>query len=644
MIISLCFIGKSFAQIQFNYGSAFNYLKGVDAANLSADWYKSNFNDSGWAKGNAPFRYGKGTGGTQFLDMQNSYSTIYLRSSFNAQSIENIKKIKFSSNFDDGFVVWINGVEILRQNAPDNLVYDTIATATHEFDVTYIAQINSLDIKLVEGENVIAVQIFNSTLKSSDLYFDMGIEAEVELPMVKIEGEGVKFSSEAGFYSNPFDLTLTSSDPSCKIVYTIDGSNPVTSSTKITDGTSTIIRIDPDTTGERGKTPAIIVRASLSKEGYLSAFPVSKTFIFIDKVKTQTQPGGNWPSWFVNNQIIDYDMASDVVNDNRYKNLISEALLEIPTISISTDNDNLFDQNNGIYVNASQKGTDWERDCSIELINPNGEKGFQVNAGIRIRGGNSAKNGMNPKHGFRLFFREEYGAKKLKYPLFGDKGASEFENIDLRCEQNYSWNMDGDPHNTMVKDIFCRDVQGLMGQPYARGNQYHLYINGMYWGIFQTDERPEASFAATYLGGDNEDYDVIKVSTSGWPYSNIVTDGDMQSWESVWNMCQNGFDTNEKYYHLEGKNADGVRIDTATVWVDIDNLIDYMTMIFYSGNFDAPVSAWGDNNMPNNFFAIFNKKNKSLGYKFVAHDSEHCMFVDNVNGEGINENRVNITF
>jgi len=642
MIINLCFIGRAYTQIQFGYGSEFKYVKGINAANLSTDWYNKNFDDSGWANGKAPFQYGKGTVGTQFTDMRGSYSTIYLRSTFTAQSVDMIKKVKFTSNFDDGFVVWINGIKILNQNAPDELLYNSLATTIHEFDVDYSAQINPKDIQLVEGKNTIAVQVFNSLITSSDIYFDMGIEATPVLPQFVFEGDGVHFSNEAGFYTNSFDLVLTSSDPSCKIVYTIDGSNPVSSSTRNIGGTSEIIRVDPEITADRGKTPAFVVRASLMKEGYSASFPVSKTFIFTDKVKMQTEPGGVWPGWFVNNQLIDFAMDSNVVTDNRYANQLTAAFLEIPTISISTDLNNLFGQEDGIYVNAAQKGIEWERDCSIELINPHREKGFQVNAGIRIRGGNSAKKGMNPKHGFRLFFREEYGAKELKYPFFGDKGASEFECIDLRCEQNYSWNMDGDPHNTMVKDIFCRDLQGLMGQPYSRGNQYHLYINGMYWGIFQTDERPEASFASTYLGGDDEDYDVIKVSTVGWPYSNVVTDGDMQSWEQVWNMCQNGFDTNEKYYQLEGKNTEGTRIDTATVWVDIDNLIDYMLIIFYSGNFDAPVSAWDNNNMPNNFFAIFNKKNRSLGYKFVAHDSEHCMFVDNVNSDGINENRVNI--
>ena len=75
---------------------------------------------------------------------------------------------------------------------------------------------------------------------------------------------------------------------------------------------------------------------------------------------------------------------------------------------------------------------------SVELINPDGSDGFQIDAGLRIRGGYS-RTGNNPKHAFRLFFRPDYGASKLRFALFGDEGVDEFECIDLRCSQNYSY-------------------------------------------------------------------------------------------------------------------------------------------------------------------------------------------------------------
>lgn len=165
----------------------------------------------------------------------------------------------------------------------------------------------------------------------------------------------------------------------------------------------------------------------------------------------------------------------------------------------------------------------------------------------------------------------------------------------------------------------------------------------MYWGIYQTDERAEASYAESYLGGEKEDYDIVKVNTQPWPYYIEATDGNLNAWEELWEYCKDGFKSNDDYFKLEGKTADGKPDSNGEVLVDIDNLIDYMLVIFYTGNFDAPVSGWHSNNMPNNFYGIFNRENKEQGFKFLVHDSEHSMFVESVYGfKGINENRVNL--
>jgi hypothetical protein len=63
----------------------------------------------------------------------------------------------------------------------------------------------------------------------------------------------------------------------------------------------------------------------------------------------------------------------------------------------------------------------------------------------------------------------------------------------------------------MNRDVFSRDLQREMGVPYTRSRYYHLYLDGVYWGLFQAEERPDAWFAETYLGGEREDYDVVKV-------------------------------------------------------------------------------------------------------------------------------------
>lgn len=633
------------AQINFEQGGVFRYLKGNEAQSLSSNWSNQSFDVSNWKTGNAPFRYGDGSGGTALSDMQDQYSTVYLRSTFNAIQVENIHTISFQVNYDDGFVIWINGNKALAVNAPDNLSNTAMAISNHESGNNVAFEVKCENLGLLDGENTIAIMGLNVTLTSSDFYFDVKMNAEAELPPLPslIYNDKVKFSHEAGFYTNAFDLELSSPKSGYQILYTIDGSDPATSSTGNNVASPFKININPTSTTGRGKTPAYVVRASLVADGFAPSLSTTQTYIFLDEVKTQKAPGGEWPNARINQQVIDYEMAGDVVTNGIYATQMEAALTQIPSISIVTDLANLFDPGTGIYVNAEQKGIDWERPCSVELLEAEYGKQFQVNAGLRIRGGNSAKNKDNPKHAFRFYFRDEYGASKLEFPLFDNEGASEFDCIDLRCEQNYSWSMDGSYHNTLVKDIFCRDLQGQMGQPYCRGRYYHLYLNGMYWGIFQTDERAEADYAKTYFGGDEDDYDVVKVNTQPWPYVCEVTDGNAEAWEELWKKCQTGFANNTNYFALEGKKADGTYDPNGKVWVDIDNLIDYMMVIFYSGNFDAPVSGWGGNDMPNNFFAIYNRNNKSQGFKFLAHDSEHSLFVESVFGfNGINENRVNI--
>ncbi len=77
--------------------------------------------------------------------------------------------------------------------------------------------------------------------------------------------------------------------------------------------------------------------------------------------------------------------------------------------------------------------------------------------------------------------------------------------------------------------------------------------------------------------------------------------------------------------------------------VNIDNLIDYMQVIFYTGNFDAPTTAFGANAAPNNFYALDKRDDKSTGFVFVTHDSEHTLMIGPEGpGIGIQENRVQI--
>ena len=442
----------------------------------------------------------------------------------------------------------------------------------------------------------------------------------------------IEFSHERGFYDEPFSVSLATETPEATIYYTLDGGEP---GQALARGFS----------GQTYRGPVEIrrttcLRAVARRTDWKPSAGRTQSYIFLDDVVEQSRsgqnPGSGWPApttggGFGGGQMMDYGMDPDVLYDVRYQDLIDDALLSIPSMSLVTDLKHLFDSSTGIYVNALQDGRNWERPASVELIDPDGAEGFQINAGLRIRGG-YGRLGSNPKHAFRLFFRSEYGASRLRYPLFGDEGVDEFEKVDLRTAQNYSWSykgvggLDHGGKNTMLREVFSRDVQGAMGHPYTRSRYYHLYLNGQYWGLYQTQERSEARYATSYLGGDTEDYDVVKVDAGpGRPYMMEATDGTLDSYHRLWDAARDGFATDEAYYRVQGLNVDGTPNVDYERLLDIDNVIDYMLCTFYVGDFDAPISNFFGNTLPNNFYGLYNRENPD-GFKFFRHDSEHTLF------------------
>jgi hypothetical protein len=137
----------------------------------------------------------------------------------------------------------------------------------------------------------------------------------------------------------------------------------------------------------------------------------------------------------------------------------------------------------------------------------------------------------------------------------------------------------------------------------------------------------------------------------GWPASIEVTDGNLNAYQEIWDFCTTGFASNTNYFKLQGLNVDGSRDLTKKVLVDIDNLIDCMLIVFYTGNFDYSTTKWSNNKDPRNFYAIYNRNDNNSGFKFFIHDAEHTLRT--TPGEwgtwytpdptvGINEDRVNI--
>ncbi|UCG49880.1 MAG: lamin tail domain-containing protein [Phycisphaerales bacterium] len=598
--------------------------------------------------------------------MSGANASLWTRIDFHVEDPDFYDAMTLSVRYEDAYVAYLNGAEVARKNFTGTPTWNSTADENRadelssEFETVSLNEFLDL-LRPMPQKNVLAVQAMNDSVSDEQFLIlpELTVAKNEEVPQYftsatprrpNIAGAGgrvseVWFSHKRGFYESSFELTLSTemTDPDVRIMYTTDGSRPTqTHGIEYVPGFP--LPIDGTT----------VIRAAAVRPGWLGSRVETHSYIFCADVIKQSldgeAPGAGWPApGYFNGQLMDYGMDRKVVlDDARYSGqAVVDALEAVATISLVTDLDNLFHPSEGIYVNACNNGRAWERPCSVELIyppNPQGpgfpdivpvrdanglwrlalpaemRGGFQIDSGIRIRGGFSCS-GDDPKHAFRLFFRSAYGDATLRYPLFGDEGDDVFDHVDLRCSQNFSWAFEGDNKNTMVREVFSRDLQGQMDQPYTRSRYYHLYINGHYWGLYQTQERSEASWARSYMGGDKEDYDVVTSSAAAGRRM-VPTDGSRAPLDRLYDQTIAGFGDYESYCRVQGLNIDGTRNDAYERLLDVENLIDFMIIEYYTGDSDGPGSRFGG--IPDNTWGVFNRVNPD-GWKWLHHDNEQTL-------------------
>ena len=93
-------------------------------------------------------------------------------------------------------------------------------------------------------------------------------------------------------------------------------------------------------------------------------------------------------------------------------------------------------------------------------------------------------------------------------PASGGMGSDLFDTLTLHAAFNDHW-VWGGAAAQMQRDQWCRDAQNAMGGYGPHGTYVHLYLNGLYWGLYNMGEKGDASYAAHYLGGEKEEYDAF---------------------------------------------------------------------------------------------------------------------------------------
>lgn len=366
----------------------------------------------------------------------------------------------------------------------------------------------------------------------------------------------VHFSVAHGCFSHPFNLQLSTEGGGATVRYTLDGSEP--------DETTGLVYVGPIRLSQTS-----IVRAAAFQSNCLPSRVVTQTYLF------NLQP----------------------------------ALRSLPILSLVTAPENLLGPTGilgisggkygsngawtavkpGDYHNPSKRGLAWERPVSAELIHSGGPDGFTEDAGLRVHSSVWFRPRLKTtsKFSYRLYFRGEYGAKKLQYSLFADSPVQSFDQLVVRAGNN-------DQKNPFITDELVRRLFIDTGQVGLHGTFVTLFVNGQYKGYYNPTERVTPDFCQSYYGGA-QDWDVIAQGST-------VMDGDAQAWSSL-----RQFITAKSLLLPDHYRA-------AALKLDLTNFVDYLLVNIYAATGDWP---------HNNWRAARQRSPQGL-FRFYIWDAEHA--------------------
>ncbi len=337
------------------------------------------------------------------------------------------------------------------------------------------------------------------------------------------------FSETSGFFSQPFQLNLSHPDEEVVIIFTDNGSQPDINylDTVFYQFKNQYIQDPGDPDGElkdnffyahlyqdpleikdRSNEPGRLTHISSTRSNeptYFPESPVNKGTV----IRAAAYREGALPS--------------PVVTHTYFVSENDQLEYSLPILSISLDEDFLFDYFQGIYVagvdfdewrqnnpqsgstgatpaNYHRRGPEHEYPGHLQLFEP-GESfpSFSQDMGFRIHGGWSR---AHPMKSFRIYARNQYSHSHLEYPFFGTEGDSSFKRLIFRNSGN-------DFYRTMFRDAFIqRLVNHLNFDTQAYRPAVH-FLNGEYWGLINIRERYDKHYLERVYGIDPENIDLL---------------------------------------------------------------------------------------------------------------------------------------
>ncbi|WP_066512163.1 T9SS type A sorting domain-containing protein [Rufibacter sp. DG15C] len=161
------------------FGSSWQYLD--DGSNQGTAWQSPTFNSSAWKTGVGKFGYGIVDAATLVgygPDASNKYITTYFRKTISLPDPGTLGSISANIRLDDGAVIYVNGVEMHRINMPTGTItYNTLTAISSSGDGSKTLTFTINSSAFVSGTNVIAVEVHQSKINTSDMAFDLQLSS-----------------------------------------------------------------------------------------------------------------------------------------------------------------------------------------------------------------------------------------------------------------------------------------------------------------------------------------------------------------------------------------------------------------------------------------------------------------------------------
>jgi hypothetical protein len=549
-------------------------------------------------------------------------TSLYTRIAFSVSTLPSTLTLKMQ--YDDGYVAYLNGVPIASANAPSSPQWNSLATeeqssdiqATSYEDVNVSSFIGDLT---TTGTNVLAIQV----LMSSNSDGDMLVVPELATQIPNLIGSDHVFATPTpraanapgdaqpdvaftdsngnqlthGFYYAPIQVTLTADIPGASIYYTTDNSVPSASNGMLYNPNAPV-----------SITTTTDLQAVMVAGGITS--PVQcETYVFPVAVASQpAAPAGFPPAWdgTINNENVAADYAMSSVPGYTTQQVIS-ALTSLPTMSLVTTNANLFGPS-GIYANSNNHNL--EVPGSFEYFNPlAGTTDYGALVGLQMYGG-VGRNAPYLKHSMAVCFDQADGPSSMKENIYGDGYFP--DRLILRSGFNDSFAYYGTNAQYII-DQWTRDALTALGTQNTPGIWVQLFVNGLYWGIYDACAHIDNNYAANFFGGVPSDYTVYH---SGSSFDSVATTAGwttMEAWNDLFNVGRYG-------------NIAGTGVASSTVlanpaayalmaqYLNLPSFCDYIIVNYYGGNWDWDWHNWSG------IFAPPNPSEGFAGTPFIFQD------------------------